>query len=162
MKTTSNTAHTVFPFFDLPLELRDMIYDETLEDRQDQRLCNSVYLKAKGVPRTNILLVSKDVKQEYEQRATKHSHLTVKDLRSYDEVRTALPAAAKKVSHIVIEPCVCTSELAKYLAKFTPLIGLVTSPFFSLKTLTINIVMIAGDRLETLETAQQWVNELVE
>ena len=159
--TDIEPTQKVFPFFDLPAELRNMIYDQSLDDREDQELSCHLHLKPKIVPRTNLLLVSKQMKQEYEERARKHSQLVIRDPESYNsgiEELPTLPPAASKVATIILELFIGDLEdLDIPLDDFAPLISLVTGPTFHVKGLSISIIM----ELDTdFDTADDWVREL--
>ncbi|KAK4498888.1 hypothetical protein PRZ48_009398 [Zasmidium cellare] len=89
----------IFPFFRLPLELREAIYDETLEDRDEQLdYDKTLKYQACSTPLVNLLRVSKRVKQEYEARARKKMSFRIDDM--FGETSTGpclLPEAAVKI-----------------------------------------------------------------
>ncbi|KAI5366256.1 hypothetical protein Slin14017_G038960 [Septoria linicola] len=71
---------SIFPFFSLAAELRDVIYDAAGEGQDDQR-CNSDQpnLKATGLAITNLLLVSRQFREAYAARAAANSRLSILD-----------------------------------------------------------------------------------
>ncbi|KAF2161884.1 hypothetical protein M409DRAFT_58665 [Zasmidium cellare ATCC 36951] len=64
-------SRDVFPFFELPLEMRDMIYADSLQDVRGNLKCGGLKYKFSNMPRANLLLVSKQFGQEYKARARK-------------------------------------------------------------------------------------------
>lgn len=92
----------IFPFFDLPLEMREMIYDESLEDEAVKLLCG-FELDLANVPATNMLLVSKDFRREYLLRADKRSQMTIADVTSWMPGVTQFPSPATRVHSIRLQ-----------------------------------------------------------
>lgn len=181
----NSTDHNTFPFLELPKELRDMIYDEALDDKEDQRLSRDLFLKARSVPRTNLLLASKQVKQEYEERAAKHSQLIIKAIENHDTYDNSnngdddvdesiynqvpiLPPAANRVPIITLEPYVADLNWPREasLDLLIPLIGMITSASFSLTALNIRVIMMltTSRRLQPWnfvnDTVHDWIREL--
>ncbi|KAK4498887.1 hypothetical protein PRZ48_009397 [Zasmidium cellare] len=82
----SEQSRDVFRFFDLPLEMREMIYDESLQEREGSLKCRGLDYKASNMPRVNLLLVSKRFKQEYKARVRKAGQILVLQ-DTYDSIR---------------------------------------------------------------------------
>lgn len=68
----------IFPFFDLPQELRDEIYDLSLT-RYFACLSCGFSLEATDIPAIDLLLVSKAFAREYQLRAKKKSEVAIMD-----------------------------------------------------------------------------------
>lgn len=69
----------VFPFFDLPLEMREMVYDEAFEEREGRMKCGGLNYTASSMPILELLLVSKQFEHEYRTRSKKKQSAWLKD-----------------------------------------------------------------------------------
>lgn len=104
-----NKINAIYPFFDLPQEVRDNIYDECLEDIDLPDLCLELHLKANKVPITALLLVNKAFSNEYRLRANTKQSLTVTDdcprglLTTYCQGNFDIPTRALTISTVYIE-----------------------------------------------------------
>lgn len=95
---TSDTSRHTFPFLDLPLEMREMIYDETLEVFEGELDCGGLKYQAS---RLGLLLVCKQLESEYSGRAKKKQTLLLQDIRrnTYAEkFNLPYPTATTKVT----------------------------------------------------------------
>lgn len=70
----TSDLHNIFPFFELPRELRDMVYDEGLDDHEMTLKCGMM-LRAMAVANTNFLLVNRQFQEEYQQRGEPPEHI---------------------------------------------------------------------------------------
>lgn len=97
-------SRDVFPFFDLPLELREMIYDESFEKRKGRLHGKGLRYEASGMPVSNLLLVSKQVGHEYNVRSEKQQRLRLTDdypASCEDDCKLPGPAAWTSVTLII-------------------------------------------------------------
>ncbi|KJX99454.1 hypothetical protein TI39_contig357g00016 [Zymoseptoria brevis] len=111
---TTNAAdaqRNIFRFFDLPRELRDMVYEYALVDGEPTNLCETkhktraVKLQPRNIARWNILTVCQQLKSEMGKvagsRATLHVFDLVGDIPDANKV-TSLPVAAARTSALVL------------------------------------------------------------
>lgn len=70
-KEEAPSKHSIFPFFELCQELRDLIYDECHEDRTARDIVPNLHLELHNVAVGNLFLVSKAFSSEYRERANK-------------------------------------------------------------------------------------------
>ncbi|EMC94949.1 hypothetical protein BAUCODRAFT_519967 [Baudoinia panamericana UAMH 10762] len=88
-QTNSNTKHDIskddgiFRFFDLPREMRDQIYDESLTFKQKYQSQHGIRLRGRRVVNPALLLVSKQFHQEYVERADRKTTLVIVDRNVY-------------------------------------------------------------------------------
>ena len=150
----SDRDRKIFPFFELPRELRDFIYEQSLQSK-DQRLRCGICLKAKDTSPTNVPLVSKQVKRELEECAHRRSHLTIADRLGFDEHTgiITLPPAAKKIWTLSVEAC---PEDPKEMGLSLRWIRHVTAQMFSLISLSVKVVA----EIEVETTVEEWVEGL--
>lgn len=78
-----------FPFFDLPGELRNMIYDHTLQRQDDRTCCMDIYLETFA---KDLVTVSRQFAKEYrESRAKSVSRLTITKTLAKGRSKDAIP-----------------------------------------------------------------------
>ncbi|EME38291.1 hypothetical protein DOTSEDRAFT_39333 [Dothistroma septosporum NZE10] len=102
-----------FRFFDLPRELRDVVYNllprscrdvyETATTEQHSDTKYGLRLELIDRPLGRFRLINKQFEDEYSQRAVKHGSLHIEDLREGPIIRTALPAEVLHAKHIVFK-----------------------------------------------------------
>lgn len=103
-------ARSIFPFFRLPLELREQIYDESLQKYGGKvRKRGSLRYSGANMACMNLLLVSKQLKQEYECRTEKSRSLLVYDsfecrISAYVSVPKILSSSLRVTISILVSP----------------------------------------------------------
>ena len=82
MASPSPATKVVFPFFDLPPELRDMIYVEALTEHEYTFGVSPKFIRivASNVPTANGLSINRRFHDEYKAQAEKRSAITVTDI----------------------------------------------------------------------------------
>ncbi|TKA76320.1 hypothetical protein B0A55_04203 [Friedmanniomyces simplex] len=95
--TTTTRSRDIFDFFGLARELREMIYNDPLTDKEIGDLSGDalgIFFTATHIPRTNLLLVSQQFSAEYQAASNELATLIVGDkmCEVYDEpVQMNLP-----------------------------------------------------------------------
>ncbi|GIZ43431.1 hypothetical protein CKM354_000665900 [Cercospora kikuchii] len=91
----------VFAFFDLPRELRDMIYEAAVEDRSQPGSKTQPTLRAKRVPLPQLLQVSRRFSDEYREHIGGSSSLHLSDHVDFQLANVGssigIPTAARKI-----------------------------------------------------------------
>lgn len=96
---SSHTRH-IFPFFELPRELRDEIYALSLVNFTPDRY-SDLQIGAKDLAPTHLLLVCRQLRHELDSLALKSSGVFIHDGPGYDERQSGrLPPAALKAAHL--------------------------------------------------------------
>ncbi|KAK5108867.1 hypothetical protein LTR62_007757 [Meristemomyces frigidus] len=95
---TINT--TPFRFFDLPRELRDQIYTESLVYKRKYLSQHGARLRGRQVAHPNILLISKQFKTEYLERAEEHTTLVIVDRPEFHGEKITLPREISYARHV--------------------------------------------------------------
>lgn len=112
-------SRNTFTFFDLSLEMREAIYDESFDDDEEGILPCGLSYKASCRPSLSLLLVSKQVKQEYEDRAYKKTTLVITDNQCWTSARQmpfAMPSPAIKCQAVYANLGVaCAEDLHQHL-----------------------------------------------
>ncbi|KAF1976577.1 hypothetical protein BU23DRAFT_30083 [Bimuria novae-zelandiae CBS 107.79] len=93
------TMQNIFPFFHLPRELRDFIYEESLITFEEQRM-SQLQIRATDVPPTNLLLVSHQLHDELTLYARTRSKLLIYDHVQFHAQSERLPPAALHTSNL--------------------------------------------------------------
>ncbi|KAK4628805.1 hypothetical protein CLAFUW4_08044 [Fulvia fulva] len=102
---TDSTRH-IFPFFNMARELRDEVYDACLEEQEAAISIDLAYssidlaLMASNMPTTQLKLISRRFRQEYQERSNERSDLRLQEIMSMQVVglrRDCLPA---QLTHI--------------------------------------------------------------
>ncbi|KAK4628946.1 hypothetical protein CLAFUW4_08376 [Fulvia fulva] len=155
----TNSTKNIFPFFDVPLELKDMIYDETLED-VDTYLEVGLRVEAKNVPPTNALLISKKFKEELETRAKKHSHLFIKDKWESAPVpkleNAILPEPATKIRRLAFETAANYTDYMEYPDQW---FSRLTVQMDWLRSFDIKIIALICEDSQSEEDSEYGVDE---
>lgn len=158
-----STKH-VFPFLNLPAELRDIIYDYSLTI-YTTHMSSEFLIEAKGVARVHLLLISKQFKSELEERAKKHSRLRIKDVgvsrhrsmpRPYTSFRSILRFPAIKTRKLVLQ--LQTTRLERHLPDMKRWIELLLPQIQDLAHLDIRIVTVELNE----EDVEEWKEALTE
>ncbi|KAM3420309.1 hypothetical protein BST61_g3593 [Cercospora zeina] len=123
-----SNSRDIFPFFDLPRELRDTIYELAVEDRNcGEGTSDQPKMTAVNVPLPHLLQISRQFSTEYRERAEVNSTLYLYD-------------------HIALQPN--TPKLSTC----------VPIPARNIRTLHIRLASFAGEELsEEFELHEQWV-----
>ncbi|TKA76310.1 hypothetical protein B0A55_04198 [Friedmanniomyces simplex] len=82
-----------FNFFDLPRELRDLIYDFSLTFKRKIRSQHGARLRGRNVAESSLLLVNKQFRREYFERAEHHTCLVIVDRPEFHGDLLKLPPA---------------------------------------------------------------------
>ncbi|KAI5366257.1 hypothetical protein Slin14017_G038970 [Septoria linicola] len=97
-------AEEVFPFFSLPREIRDLIYEAALGEHSYRfgNGDNDIKILASNVALSTALTVSHQFSSEYDERAQALSTLTVSDVKYCDSAIVAikLPPAVSRISSL--------------------------------------------------------------
>lgn len=92
MESTDNKTKKIFPFFELPAELREWIYDYLEGDEVVVEAPSiAATLSVKKQPLANIMCVSKQFRREYEHVAASKTTLIYSDHEDFDFSLPALP-----------------------------------------------------------------------
>lgn len=97
--TPGSSLSKTFRFYDMPRELRDIIYSETLGDVALRLTCE-LDLSAQGLPSSNLLLVSRQMKDELEEQSQKPLRATIKDAKGFQLFGPADDGISDAVEHI--------------------------------------------------------------
>lgn len=96
----ASTTRHIFPFFELPRELRDEIYALALVNFPPDSY-SDLQIGAEDMAPTDLLLVCRQLRHELDSLAQKCSRVFIHDGPGYDERQSGrLPPAALKAAHL--------------------------------------------------------------
>ncbi|KAK4498886.1 hypothetical protein PRZ48_009396 [Zasmidium cellare] len=112
---SSDLQRHIFPFFALPQELRDEIYDQHLTSYAGKLKCG-FKIVASDIPITNLLLVSKAFGEEYRLRVRKKSQVTITDTNTWGAAQiTIIPPPVANARRLKIEvACFSWDEVERH------------------------------------------------
>ncbi|KAK4499033.1 hypothetical protein PRZ48_009545 [Zasmidium cellare] len=147
MSTTDSEA---FRFFDLPPELREMVYDYLAEDEISVVKPElQASLSVQDAPLTNMLLVNHQMKNEYHKIAAKKTTLVFSDHENFNFTLPSVPSNLPNVTKISVRsfvvcedrcPLDCTyCEAAMDLRQSVELILKIQSTMQHVPSLEVNL-----------------------
>lgn len=117
-----------FPFFDLPREMRDAVYDSALVDIYEVEVCKTLRAVIYNSAATNVLTTSRQICEEYKQRAQKHATLRIYDLAlDRPEPVRKVPAMLLTVGSLRIDIMVSEGDIDDHETWIVKLLHLVGS-----------------------------------
>jgi hypothetical protein len=100
--TAPELSKPAFPFFDLPRELRDEVYDSGLIFKQKIPTQTAARLRGRRVANPTLLQVSKQFRQEYLERAERQTCLVVVDRPEYHGESIKLPTSLSYIRKLEV------------------------------------------------------------
>lgn len=141
----------LFRFFDLPRELRNMVYDELKQSKQAVALTGMLTAVIEDGPMPNLLTISQRFKSEYEDRLSGTGTLSVQStlgyifnynppqfterLRRIPALNLSVPILCRNCDHT--DASVCSMEL--YIAACEGLLSHLVTQLHRIQSLTLRI-----------------------
>jgi hypothetical protein len=106
-QTPKRPQQQVFRFFDLPRELRDDIYDQSLVFKTKYASQHGVRLRARRSTILSLLLVNHQFQAEYLERAAQHTCLVVTDRGTFhgEDVKLPKPLSYARQLEVFLATC---------------------------------------------------------
>lgn len=110
----------IFPFFELPRELRDLVYDELLLPMTCSKTGDGLIGKAQNVVFADLMTPNGQFASEYQDRARKKTVLVLSDQGCLDPIKMgmdlSLPTAARAIRHLKFNITDHGTELHEHFA----------------------------------------------